>query len=141
MTSSESLAKLRRGLAAQADYRCRYCQTSERLTGISLTLDHIIPRVMGGDDKESNLCVACRPCNEFKAAQTHAYDPISNENVPLFNPRAQSWREHFEWGRDGLQIIGKTATGRATVEALKLNRDIIVYARRRWVKVGWHPPE
>jgi hypothetical protein len=125
----------------QAGDRCGYCLSSERLTGISLTLDHIIPLAAGGKTEENNLWVACRPCNEFKGTQIHAKDPLTGEIVPLFNPRSHVWKEHFEWSFDGTLVIGRTAIGRATIIALQLNHDLIVYARRRWVKVGWHPPE
>jgi hypothetical protein len=39
-----------------------------------------------------------------------------------------------------LRIIGLMPAGRATVEALKMNNDYIVPARRLWVMAGWHPP-
>ena len=35
----------------------------------------------------------------------------------------------------------KERLGRATIVALNMNNAVIVYARRRWVSVGWHPPE
>ncbi|MEE8392307.1 MAG: hypothetical protein V3S14_16135 [Anaerolineae bacterium] len=38
------------------------------------------------------------------------------------------------------RVIGLTATGRATVVALRLNNDEIVATRLLWVQVGWHPP-
>ena len=38
-------------------------------------------------------------------------------------------------------MVGRTATGRATVEALQLNRDELVEARELWIAAGWHPPE
>jgi len=75
MKKAEALSKLRRRLAAQSEYRCGYCLTSERLTGIRLTLDHLIPLAVGGHTDESNLWMACRACNEFKGTQTHAQDP------------------------------------------------------------------
>jgi 5-methylcytosine-specific restriction endonuclease McrA len=31
-----------------------------------LTLDHVQPRMRGGDDSEGNLVAACRSCNELK---------------------------------------------------------------------------
>ena len=133
-------AKLRRRVAVQAGHRCGYCLTSERLTGIRLTIDHIIPLAAGGVNEEHNLWLACRACNEFKGKQTRAQDPESGETVPLFNPREQVWREHFAWSEGGSEIAGLTPTGRATVVALQLNHDLIVYVRRRWLKVGWHPP-
>jgi hypothetical protein len=66
---------------------------------------------------------------------------VTKQPVSLFNPRTQEWREHFKWSSDGTYIIGLTANGRATVAALQLNHDLVMHARRQWVKVGWHPPE
>jgi hypothetical protein len=60
--------------------------------------------------------------------------------VPLFNPRLQRWSDHFEWSADGIQIVGLTMIGRATVIALQMNNPTIVPARRRWAAAGWHPP-
>ncbi len=68
-------------------------------------------------------------------------DPENGERVSLFNPRRQVWREHFGWSEDGVFIVGRTACGRATVVALQLNHEHLVKARRRWVMVGWHPPQ
>jgi len=88
-----------------------------------------------------NLRLACAWCNSFKGAKTHAPDPETGQEAPLFNPRTQRWSEHFRWSDDGAEIIGLTPTGRATVQALQLNNAFIVPARRRWVLAGWHPPE
>jgi hypothetical protein len=41
----------------------------------------------------------------------------------------------------GDRIVGLTATGRATVEAMNLKRPSLVKARQLWVQVGWHPPK
>jgi hypothetical protein len=60
--------------------------------------------------------------------------------VPLFNPRTQVWAEHLVWSDNGVEIIGLTPVGRATVSALKLNQPFMLRARRRWVMAGWHPP-
>ena len=37
-------------------------------------------------------------------------------------------------------VIGLTAVGRATIVRLRMNRDVVVKSRRRWVVAGWHPP-
>ncbi len=39
------------------------------------------------------------------------------------------------------RVIGRAPTGRATVEALRLNRQSLVSARQIWVRHGLHPPE
>jgi len=45
------------------------------------------------------------------------------------------------WGREADVIIGLTPIGRATVEALQLNRPHLVLSRRVWHAAGWHPPK
>jgi hypothetical protein len=132
---------LRQRVHARARGRCEYCQASERLTGLSGEIDHVMPRARGGLTTDDNLCLACAACNGYKGASTHAVDPESGEQVALFNPRRQNWREHFAWSEDGTRVIGLTACGRATVVALRLNHALTVAARSIWVSVGQHPPK
>lgn len=106
-----------------------------------MEIDHLVPERRGGATVEENLWLACPLCNGHKADRISAPDPVSGQDVPLFNPRREVWREHFAWVDRGARVLGVTALGRATVEALKLNRPALVRARRRWVEVGWHPPE
>jgi hypothetical protein len=84
--------------------------------------------------------LACQMCNSHKADRQEALDPESRAMVPLFNPRAARWEEHFEWIEAGTMIRGKTAQGRATVVALQMNHQDIVATRRLWVIAGWYPP-
>lgn len=140
MTHPHVSPDLRHQVAEDAGHRCGYCLSDEVLTGIPLTIDHVIPIAAGGPTTRDNLWLACRPCNEFKGAQTHAEEPETGGMVPLFHPRAQDWRDHFAWSADKTHIIGLTPTGRATVTALQLNRPMLVRARRRWILAGWHPP-
>lgn len=44
--------------------RCALCPSRERLT-----IDHIVPVVLGGTHDESNLRVLCGPCNSRKGAK------------------------------------------------------------------------
>ncbi|MFM7441805.1 MAG: hypothetical protein ACKO2V_24940 [Snowella sp.] len=37
--------------------------------------------------------------------------------------------------------MGITAEGRATIEALRMNRPQLIRVRVMWVKMGEHPPE
>lgn len=141
MTRPYVSSDLRRQVAQDAGHRCGYCLSSEILVGISLSIDHIIPISADGPTTRDNLWLACRPCNEFKGDQTTAQDLETGETAPLFNPRTQDWRTHFAWSEDQTRVVGLTSTGRATVTALQLNRPLLVNARRRWVMVGWHPPQ
>lgn len=99
-------------------------------------VEHINP--LGGDQLD-NLCLACPNCNLSKAAATMAQDPITREDVPLFNPRSQAWDEHFEWEDNYNLIRGLTPIGRASVARFKMNRPRIVLARARWALAGLHP--
>jgi hypothetical protein len=131
---------IRERVAREARYRCGYCQTQQKNIGLPMHVDHIIPESAGGISTEDNLWLACALCNNYKGTQTHALDPVSQRKVPLFNPRTQAWYDHFVWSDDGTEIIGLTPTGRATVIALKMNQPFMIHARRRWMRVGWHPP-
>jgi hypothetical protein len=138
--SSYISAELRQQVRADAGRRCGYCLSLEALTGIPLEIEHIIPESKGGVTGRENLWLACHSCNKFKGDRTQAIDPQTEEVVSLFNPRTQNWPEHFRWSLDGTLIIGSTPSGRATVEALQMNNDYVVEARRFWALAGWHPP-
>ncbi len=132
-------ARLRQQVAERAGYRCCYCRSPEAV-GMPMVIDHVIPQVAGGATTINNLALACYRCNEFKGARLSAADPRTSEAVPLFNPCTQDWHKHFVWSDDGQQISGLTAIGRATVEALRLNNDWLMRARRIWISAGLHPP-
>jgi HNH endonuclease len=140
MSPSYISGALRQRVAAAAHFRCGYCLTSQRIIGPLLEIDHIVPEARGGTSDEENLWLACPMCNSHKADRQEAVDPESQVTVPLFNPRAERWDEHFEWVEAGAIIRGKTPKGRATVTALQMNHPDIVAARRLWVIAGWHPP-
>jgi len=132
---------LRQRIAEQARHCCGYCLTQEVISGVPLTVEHIVPQAKGGQTIEENLWLSCRLCNEAKGVLTEAIDPESNVTVRLFNPRTQVWADHFTWSGDRTQVIGKTSPGRATVVALSLNSELQVRARAIWVEAGWHPPK
>lgn len=133
--------ELRNRLHNADQARCAYCQSSEANTGIPSAFDHIIPLSKGGETTFENLCLACRPCNEYKGDSTQTVDPLSGDVTSLFNPRLQDWHTHFEWAPDGTRVVGRTMIGRATIVALRMNNQTVVSARQRWVIAGWHPPE
>jgi len=132
---------LRQAVAERAGYRCCYCQTAESITGSLFTVDHIIPESLGGRTILDNLCLACWTCNLLKHDRIIASDPETGAAVRLFNPSRQFWTEHFAWQMGGLLVVGLTPAGRATVNALRLNRPELVEARRLWIMAGSHPPQ
>jgi hypothetical protein len=48
-------------------YRCVYCNAQPNVA--ELTLDHVEPRVKGGDQSDGNLVTCCQACNELKAGK------------------------------------------------------------------------
>lgn len=136
--SEVAWAELVRRVHERANLLCEYCQTSQRITGQAMHVDHIDP---DGDDSLDNLCLSCANCNMSKGRVTSAVDPETGENTPLFNPRTQDWAEHFEWMPDGIVLRGRTPAGRATIGRLKINRDRMLGTRANWVFFGLHPPK
>lgn len=132
--------ELRHQVRQDAGERCGYCRASELVTATELVVDHIQPGSAGGPTVRENLWLICTRCNQFKGDKVDVVDPQTGDQVLLFNPRTQVWKEHFAWSEDGTEVVGCTACGRATIEALHLNRELLVLVRRRWASVGWHPP-
>jgi hypothetical protein len=78
-------------------------------------------------------------CNLAKSDRTTGFDPDTGKLTELFNPRVHRWDEHFQWADDEQTLIGLTAVGRATVDALDMNNDMRLEARRLWFDSGWLP--
>jgi hypothetical protein len=103
-------------------------------------VEHILARARGGTTTLDNLALACQGCNNHKYDKVEAPDPITGRSAPLFHPRRDRWVEHFTWSDDFSLVLGLSPTGRATVEALYLNRDGVTALRRLLYKHGEHPP-
>jgi 5-methylcytosine-specific restriction endonuclease McrA len=137
--------ELKQAIRERAKYICEYCHSPERLSANRFTIDHVIPKSLGGSDALDNLALACRRCNERRYNFVAGIDPETQEIVPLFNPRQQKWAEHFVWQDQGIVIEGTTPIGRATCLRLDLNdtrypeNDSIRETRRFWIQTGLHP--
>ena len=64
-------------------FRCVYCGVVAAAP--ELTLDHVEPRMRGGDQSEGNLVTCCKPCNTLKGGEA-AWSYLS---------RDAALREHF----------------------------------------------
>jgi hypothetical protein len=133
---------LKQKIRIDAQNRCGYCLSPQHLVMARLEIEHIVPIAKGGSNGEANLWLACPICNRYKSSQIEAVDPQNGSVVALFNPRMQSWDEHFAWEEGGMRIVGKTAVGRATVSSLHLSDDPhVLLVRSYWIQAGWHPPK
>jgi 5-methylcytosine-specific restriction endonuclease McrA len=72
----------RQRILQRDSHRCVYCNAQPPAE--ELTLDHVEPRVKGGDQSDGNLVTCCKPCNELKAGKAAwaflARDPERREN-------------------------------------------------------------
>jgi hypothetical protein len=133
--------ELRRLVVERARNCCEYCRAQARYSSDPFTIDHIIPFILGGLTIAGNLAFCCYGCNQCKGIRIFAADPVTGLSTRLFHPRQQIWEEHFAWNEDFTMMIGLTATGSATIEALQLNRSGSVNLRRVLYAVGEHPPK
>jgi len=133
-------AEQRQAVVGRARGCCEYCRSQACFAIQPFSVEHIIPRSRGGETALDNLALACQGCNNHKYTKTQARDPVTGDIVSLYNPRRQRWRDHFAWNEDFTLIVGLTRVGRATVEALQLNREALVNLRRILYAAGEHPP-
>ncbi len=123
----------------RAGQRCEYCRMHQSLQGASFHVEHGVPRSRGGSNDLDNLAWACPSCNLRKSDRTEAVAPDTGMIAPLFNPRRDRWDEHFAWSEH--QIVGVTATGRATVAAMEFNTPRRLLIRQVELAFGLFPPE
>ncbi len=140
MASEYIPTSIRRLVQARARGYCEYCYSPEAYATEGFVVEHVYPRVDGGLTILENLAWSCVGCNAHKHAKITAVDPATEQSVPLFNPRTQRWDECFRWSDDSTQVIGLNACGRATVEALYLNRLGVVNLRSLLILAKRHPP-
>lgn len=120
---------LRRTVEARAGDRCEYCHLPASLSFYPHEVDHVIAMKHGGTTTADNLALACWRCNRHKGSDLGSFDPKTGEYSFLFNPRTQTWTEHFS-KQEG-QIMGKTPEGRTTTHLLKLNSQDRLIERNR----------
>ena len=130
-------ATLRRQVIERADNRCEYCLLHQAGQEATFHVDHVTPLKSGGETTLDNLALACVSCSLHKSAKEFVLDEEIGELVPVFNPRKQAWHEHFRW--KGYEMEGLTASGRATIIALRQNRSIILMIRGEEKILGRHP--
>lgn len=76
------------------EYTCQYCGSHS-----NLTIDHVIPRALGGKSSFTNCVVACKSCNNAKGSTTGI--------TPRKKPHTPSIMEFLEkkFNRSGLKSV------------------------------------
>ena len=92
----------REEIFARDGFRCVYCGRVH--PAAVLTLDHVQPRLRGGDRTAGNIVTACGPCNVLKGHRTLAEylaeDDAAREN--FFRYAAHVWPRHLRAVRQEL---------------------------------------
>lgn len=96
----------RRNIYARDGNRCQYC--GRPFSTRELTLDHVVPRVQGGENSWTNLVCACVKCNARKGGRTPAQADMKLTRAPrqprrnpaitlrLGSPKYQSWKAFLD---------------------------------------------
>lgn len=122
MSAARIPAALRDDVRQRAAGRCEYCRMPELGAFFAHEADHVIATQHRGQTELGNLAFAC-----FQ----------SNRIVPLFNPRTDSWSEHFR--TEGGRIIPLTAVARATAALLNFDEPDREEARCKLSLAGRYP--
>jgi HNH endonuclease len=132
-------SKLQQTITKRAGKRCEYCLMLLDFSHDPFDVEHIKPTSKNGKTESKNLALSCHGCNLYKSNKLTVFDFVSEESVRLYNPRKDVWGEHFTWAKRFTIIVGLTPIGRATIEALKLNRQGLINQREVLHKFGKHP--
>lgn len=69
LSSQRRKVKVRLLMCERPWVECHYCGC--RIDAATATLDHIVPRALGGTHSVGNLLLACKPCNAKKGAMSY----------------------------------------------------------------------
>jgi hypothetical protein len=129
--------EMRVAVVKRADERCEYCHLPTRGQVATFPIDHVNPRSNEGTTTLENLALACPRCNGSKWKHTNWADPLSGNSTLLFNPRSDSWIDHFRWSTEWKGILeGLTDIGRATIACLQINHPEMIALRQLLAALG-----
>jgi hypothetical protein len=117
---------------------CGYCHAPQAYYPERFQIDHIVARQHGGETSLENLALCCIECNRRKGPNISSVDPQTRQRTDLFDPRRDTWRDHFAWR--GATLSALTPAGRATVAILEINRHPRVSVRQTLIDEGVFPP-
>ena len=93
------VALSKREILRRDDYTCQYCGRRSSM----LTLDHIIPRHLGGPHSWNNLVAACATCNRQKGGRTpeeanmHLHRPPFEPSPSAYYRFSRHLAQRDEW--------------------------------------------
>lgn len=95
------IALSKREILRRDNYTCQYCGRKMR----TLTLDHVVPRRLGGPHTWENLVAACSTCNRRKGGQSPSEANMILRRTPYEPKPTAKYRfgshleQHEEWAQ------------------------------------------
>ena len=126
---------LRDFVADRANSCCEYCLLDSKYSFFSFHIEHIISFKHGGQTEPDNLALACSICNFHKGSDIATRLLPQPELIRFFNPRTDTWADHFKLEESGL-IIAKTSIGEATIKIFKFNHPDSLIERKELLQKG-----
>lgn len=74
--------RLRFEILRRDEHTCRYC--GAQAPDVPITVDHVIPRALGGTDDPTNLVTACRDCNFGKGSTSPDAQIVADVDAKAF---------------------------------------------------------
>jgi 5-methylcytosine-specific restriction endonuclease McrA len=113
------------------DYTCQLritnrCKDAKgKGKAVDLTLDHVVPKSMGGKTTWLNVCAACKPCNSEKGNDARIvpkklphkpsyYEILAKRKTLPIQIRDEDWKHYIDWPADLIKLIDQP-TGYASV--------------------------
>lgn len=102
------------------NHTCRYCGQSA--PDVKLTVDHVLPVALGGNDDPTNLVAACKDCNAGKSSTSPDAQLVADVN-----------RSALVWAA-AMSMAIERAASRREVEA-----QLFDYFENEWCRHPWPP--
>lgn len=85
--SSSWIRPIRRwSIYARDNFDCVYCKLVFPLGSEQLTLDHVVPRRLGGSTESTNLVTCCWGCNVSRQDRKLTFNELRKVNVAVAKP-------------------------------------------------------
>lgn len=98
-------------------YKCQYCAEDFHDYAWELTLDHVIPRKLGGKTRWDNIVSACSPCNMKKSHHLNMKPLVApkrpsfwelidaRRKLPIKIPIGSKWNQYLIWDESLIEWV------------------------------------
>ncbi len=115
-TSAERKKRIRRKLLRDQKYKCCYCGITLRQSGPNCgnkaTIEHVLPKALGGTLKRENIKAACWTCNNQRGM-------LLAEQLRHFRRKAEAELQQVGRGTRGEAEVIAAGTGRPTDHSMR----------------------